>query len=75
MKSSPLFKLNTSDLLKGLLMSVLTPVVYIIQASLEAGEWSFNLHNIGLAAISGGFAYIVKNFFTPAEAPKTEEPK
>ena len=69
MKSSKLFSINISDILKGLLMAVLTPAVYIIQSSLEAGEWSFNWHNIAMAAVAGGVGYLVKNFFTPLPNP------
>ena len=77
MKSSPLFSLNKFDLLKGLLMAVLTPAVYIIQASLEAGQLSFDWHNILIASLSGALAYLLKNFLTPApiETPKAEEVK
>lgn len=64
MKDSKLFSVNIKDILKGLLMAVLTPAVYIIQTSLEAGSLTFNWHQIGLAAVAGGFAYLVKNFFT-----------
>ena len=63
---SDFLKLNLNDLLKGLLMAVLTPVVVIIQQSLEAGLFVFDWKSIGLAALSGGVAYLVKNFFTPA---------
>lgn len=77
MKSSPLFSLNKSDLIKGLLMAALTPVVYTIQTSLEAGQLSFDWHNILIAALSGGLAYLLKNFLTPqtTETTKAEEIK
>lgn len=61
---SDFLKLNLNDILKGLLMAVLTPVVVIIQQSLEAGVFVFDWKSIGLAALSGGVAYLVKNFFT-----------
>ena len=64
MKDSKLFSVNLKDILNGLLMAVLTPAVYIIQTSLEAGSLTLNWHQIGLAAVAGGFAYLVKNFFT-----------
>lgn len=64
---SDFLKLNINDILKGLLMAVLTPVVVIIQQSLEAGVFVFDWKSIGLAALSGGVAYLVKNFFTTAK--------
>ena len=64
---SDFLKLNLNDILKGLLMAVLTPVVVIIQQSLEAGVFVFDWKSIGLAALSGGVAYLVKNFFTAAK--------
>jgi hypothetical protein len=63
---SDFLKLNLNDILKGLLMAVLTPVVVIVQQSIEAGAFTFDWKSIGLAAVGGGFAYLVKNFFTPA---------
>ena len=65
MNQSNFLSLNWKDILKGLLMAILTPVVLIIEQSLEAGSITFNWKQIGLAAIAGGFAYLVKNFFTP----------
>lgn len=75
MQSSPLFKLNKSDLLKGLLMAVLTPAVFIIEQTVNAGSLVFDWNTILMASIGGFVSYIIKNFFTPLEAPKTEEPK
>jgi hypothetical protein len=45
-------------------MAVLTPIVYTIQTSLEAGSLVFNWKAIVLAALAGGLAYLIKNFFT-----------
>ena len=64
MKNSKFLSLNWSDILKGLLMAVLTPSVLIIQQSLDAGVLTFNWKQIGMAAVAGGFAYLVKNFFS-----------
>lgn len=70
MKNSNFLSLNTKDVLKGLLMAVLTPAILIIQQSLSAGNLTFNWKEIGMAAIAGGLAYLVKNFFT---APTPEK--
>lgn len=64
MKTSNFLSLNWLDLGKGLLMAVLTPVVVIVQQSLEAGVFTLDWKSIGLAAVGGGVAYLVKNFFT-----------
>lgn len=64
MKTSNLFSLNWADFAKGLLMAVLTPVVVVIQQSLDAGILTFDWKSIGIGALAGGLAYLVKNFFT-----------
>ncbi len=64
MKNSNFLSLNWMDLGKGLIMSILTPIVVIVQQSIESGVLTFNWKTIGLAAVGGGFAYLVKNFFT-----------
>lgn len=75
MKSSPLFSLNKYDLLKGLLMAILTPAIVVIEQSVNAGSLHLDWHSISLAAVGGGLAYLLKNFLTPAEKPKAEETK
>ena len=70
MKDSNFLALGVKDFLKGLLMAILTPVFVIAQQSLEAGVLTFDFKTIGIAAAAGAFAYITKNFFTPA--PKAE---
>jgi hypothetical protein len=61
------FNLNWADFAKGLIMAVLTPVVAIIVQSLNNGSLTFDWKVIGIAAASGGLAYIVKNLFTPIQ--------
>lgn len=77
MKQSPLFSLNLNDVLKGLLMAVITPALFLIQQAITNGQFTFNWKQIGMAAIAGGVAYIAKNFFTPAvptkEVTKTDD--
>ena len=70
MKTSNFLSLNWLDIAKGLLMAVLTPVIVIIQQSLEAGVFTLDWKSIGLAAIGGGVAYLVKNFFTQSKEPQ-----
>jgi len=65
MKTSNFLSLNLLDLAKGLLMAVLTPVVVVVQQSLELGVLTFDWKTILLSAVGGGLAYLVKNFLTP----------
>lgn len=59
--------LQLRDLVRGLIMAVLTPAVLILQQSFEAGVLTFNWHAIAMASIAGGMAYLVKNFFEPTK--------
>lgn len=65
MKTSKFLKLDLADILKGLLMAILTPAVVIVQQSLELGIFTFEWKSIAVVSVAGGFAYLVKNFFTP----------
>ena len=67
MNSSNLFTLNWNDFGKGLLMAILTPVLVLVQQSIDAGGLVFNWKALGIAAVAGGVGYLVKNFFTPAK--------
>lgn len=65
--TSKKFRLNWQDYVKGIVVAILTPVIFIIQNSLDAGTLSFNWKQIGIAAVAGFVAYLVKNFFTPSQ--------
>lgn len=71
MKTSNFLSLNWRDIVKGLLMSILTPAVVIIQQSLEAGVFTTDWKSLGLASLAGGVAYLVKNFFTKPSDPQS----
>ena len=71
MKTSNFLRLDWRDLVKGLLMAILTPSVVVIQQSLDLGVLTFDLKSIGLAALSGGLAYLVKNLLTSAKEVST----
>lgn len=64
MKTSNLYSIDYRDILKGLLIAILTPALFLVQQTIEIGKLSFNWHEIGMAAVGGGVAYIIKNFFT-----------
>lgn len=73
--TSSFLNLNWSDFLRGLLMAVAVPVITIISQSLDAGTLVFNWKAIGIAALSGGLAYILKNLFSPATIKITDVDK
>lgn len=72
MKQSGFLSLGARDILRGLAMAVLTPVVAIITDSIERGELNFNWRLIAISAIGGGFAYLAKNFFTPKDSVQSK---
>lgn len=59
------FTLNQQDLLKGLLIAVLTPAVFVIQEAISKGDFNLNWKMIGLTSASAGLAYLIKNFLAP----------
>ncbi len=61
------FTLNKKDWTKAILIAVLTPVIFIIQQSLDAGNFNLNWKQMAIAAVSGFLAYIIKNFFAPTQ--------
>lgn len=68
------FSLSTKDLLKGLVVAVITPVFTILIQSLNEGSLTFDWKAIGATALSAALAYLLKNFLAPptivVEAPK-----
>lgn len=64
MKTSNFLSLDFKDIFKGLLMSILTPAIVLIQQSIEAGNFVLDWKVLGLSALGGGIGYLVKNFFT-----------
>ena len=65
MENSNFLSLNWNDFGKGLLMAVLTPVLVLVQQSVDAGSLVFNWKSLAIAAVAGGVGYLIKNFFTP----------
>ena len=65
--TSKKFALNWLDLAKAALIATLTPVLVLIQNSLDAGIFTFNWKPLAMAAIGGFIAYLLKNFFTPSK--------
>lgn len=65
MNPSNLYSINWRDVINGLVMAVLAPVVVIVQQSIALGSLTFDWKLIGLAALGGAVGYVIKNFFTP----------
>jgi len=61
--TAPQFTVNWNDVIKGLKMAVILPVLTIIYTSLSAGSFQFDWHAIGVAAALGFVGYLLKNFF------------
>lgn len=66
MKTSDFLKLDLRDILKACIIATLTPALVLIQQSIDAGQFTFNWKHLGMAAIGGFVAYLIKNFLTPA---------
>ena|ERR1700733_7261880 len=61
--TAPQFNINLNDVVKGLKMAVILPVLTIIYTSLSSGSFLFDWHAIGVAAALGFVGYLIKNFF------------
>jgi len=66
MKTSDFLKLDIRDILKACIIAALTPVLVLLQQSIEAGQLTFDWKHLGMAAVGGFVAYLLKNFLTPA---------
>jgi hypothetical protein len=67
MKDSKLYSLNAKDILRGLVIAVLTPAFVVVQMSIDKGTLIMDWKAIGMAAVAGGVGYLLKNFLTPAK--------
>lgn len=69
--TSKQFSLNVSDAVKGFVIAVLTPVLYLVQELIPG----WNIPPIAKAAIAAAVAYIIKNFLTPSAIVITDAPQ
>lgn len=74
MKQSGFFTLGWRDLLRGLVMAILTPIATLITNSLEKGDFTLNWHLFWLSAVGGAVAYILKNLFTKPDTLADDGP-
>ena len=64
---STILKLNVQDLVKGLIVTMLTSVLTIAYNTVSAGSLTFDWKAIGLTALTSGLAYLMKNLLTNSE--------
>jgi hypothetical protein len=64
---STFLNLNIEDLAKGLIITILTSVLTIAYNTVSAGSLTFDWKSIGLAALTSGLAYLMKNLLTNSE--------
>ena len=64
---SKFLNLNIQDLSKGLIITMLTSVLTIAYNTVSAGSLTFDWKAIGLAALTSGLAYLMKNLLTNSE--------
>lgn len=65
--TSKKYSWNWMDAGKGLIVAILSPIVPIVMASLDAGSLDMPWKTIATTAISAFVAYMVKNFFTQSQ--------
>jgi hypothetical protein len=72
MKESGFLKLNLRDFIKGALMAILTPVLFAVQQSLDAGVLTLEWKKLGMIALGAFVGYLIKNWLQKPEK-KNEE--
>ena len=68
MKQSNFLSLKQRDAIRGFIVAVLTPVLYLLQELIP----HYNIHVVLKVALSGGVAYLIKNFFTKPDSEKKQ---
>lgn len=74
MNPSKKFRLNLRDITRGLVMAALTPVVFLVQQSIDAGSLDMEPKKLGFAAVAGAVAYLIKNYFTGKKEDTNKNP-
>ena len=73
--TSSQFSINWADAGKGLIMAILTPIVFSLLSTISSGTLAVNWHNLLILALSAGLGYIAKNFFTPSAIVVKDAPQ
>ena len=61
---SGIFELNWRDLIKGLILSVLTAVLTYIYQILQSGNLTIGWNQVALVSITALLGYLIKNLAT-----------
>lgn len=66
---SPLFKINTRDILRGALLAALVSIGNALVGVFQSGAFPslIELQHTATIGLGCGFAYLVKNFITNSE--------
>jgi hypothetical protein len=64
---STFLNLNIEDLAKGLTLTVLSSILTIVYQTVTAGSLTFDWKGIGMAALTSGIAYLMKNLLTNSQ--------
>lgn len=65
--TSKRWTLNLRDLLRGLLVAVISGVLTALLPLLQDPEFIFKWRNIGVVAATTGISYLLKNWISPGE--------
>lgn len=65
---SNIWSLSWRDLVKGLIIAVITPVLTIALDTLNAGSWVFNFQKMGSTAAIAAASYLIHQFITNTNA-------
>lgn len=71
---SKIFTLNAWDLLKGLIVAVLSAFLTALYELLEAGTWPIEIQHLGVAALTAWVGYLIKQLFTGTKQPLQDMP-
>lgn len=67
MKDAKFLQLGWKDVLKGMIVAVLTAVVTVLYTTIQSGGLSFDWALIGKTAAIAALSYLLKNVFTNSE--------
>ncbi len=65
--SSKLFSVNTVDVLRGLLVAVVSAAIEPVIESVSAGKLTLDFKHVGAVALCAGLSYLKIKFFTPSK--------
>lgn len=77
MEKTQFMKLGVRDAVRGVTIAVLTPILFSVLGTLQAGALPGldDLKTVGIAGLAAGLAYVINNFFTNSKGNYGAEPK